>query len=113
MPLDVACPSCGEGEDLDGTRVADGIELVCGRCGHTWMRAHEARCSRCGSDDLQTVPLAIVERSRGTQLSVVGTRPISLCSACDADRLATYHANRPNPLMPAELPTVGEEQMNG
>lgn len=113
MPLDIACPSCGEDEDLAGVRAADSIELTCGRCGHTWMRPSEASCGRCGSDDLQTVPLAIVERSRGTQLSVVGTRPIVLCSTCDADRLATYHANRPNPLMPDQLPTVGEEQMNG
>jgi hypothetical protein len=59
------------------------------------------------------VPLAIVERSRGTQLSVVGTRPVRLCSVCDAERLTTYHANRPNPLMPDQLPTMGEEQMNG
>lgn len=54
---------------------------------------------------MQTVPLAIVEKSRGTQLSVVGTRPIHLCSDCDADALAAYHRNRPNPLMPDQLPT--------
>ena len=111
MALDVACPACGEDGDLDGAGTDAGIELTCGRCGHKWLRSSESRCPTCGSDDLQTVPLAIVERSRGTQLSIVGTRPIELCSTCDGDRLATYHAHRPNPLMPAQLPTVGEEQM--
>ena len=113
MALDVACPTCGESDDLAGTRTDAGIELTCGACGNAWLRSSSDRCSTCGSEDLQTVPLAIVERSRGTQLSVVGTRPVTLCSTCDADRLAAYHAHRPNPLMPDDLPTVGEEQMNG
>jgi len=52
------------------------------------------------------VPLAIVEKGRGTQLSVVGTRTVYLCSMCDAETLERYHRNRPNPLMPNELPTV-------
>lgn len=112
MPIDIACPSCGETDDLSGSPSDDGVVLSCGACRTEWARARASVCGRCGGEDLQTVPLAIVERSRGTQLSVVGTRPIRLCSACDADRLARYHANRPNPLMPDELPTVGEEQMN-
>ncbi|MDH3607088.1 MAG: hypothetical protein OER12_08830 [Acidimicrobiia bacterium] len=58
---------------------------------------------------MQAVPKAIVEKSRGTQLSVVGTRTIHLCSACDADTLAVYHRNRPNPLMPDQLPTINAE----
>ena len=52
------------------------------------------------------MPLAIVEKGRGTQLSVVGTRTIHLCPRCDSAQLARWHANRPNPLMPEELPTV-------
>ena len=113
MPLDFACPDCGESAELTGERDDTGIVLTCGRCGHQWARTSGSVCDQCGSDDLQTVPLAIVERSRGTQLSVVGTRQITLCSVCDHDKLATYHAHRPNPLMPDNLPTVGEEQMNG
>lgn len=112
MALDIRCPRCGEADDLTGSPVDGGLQLACGACGSTWIRGGTPRCEHCGGADLQTVPLAIVERSRGTQLSVVGTRPIVLCSACDADRLARYHANRPNPLMPDDLPTVGEEQMN-
>jgi hypothetical protein len=29
-----------------------------------------------------------------------------LCSDCDAETLDRYHRNRPNPLMPDELPTI-------
>jgi hypothetical protein len=107
----IACPSCGEREDLAGTETGAGTELTCGTCGAEWLKSTEKACPTCGTLDLQTVPLAIVERSRGTQLSIVGTRPVALCSACDAERLADYHAHRPNPLMPEELPTVGPEQM--
>ena len=113
MSLDIACPQCGEDEDLAGSAIVEGTQLTCGACGAVWMRSATPTCPSCGSDDLQTVPLAIVERSRGTQLSILGTRPVDLCSVCDAKALAHYHANRPNPLMPADLPTVGEEQMNG
>ena len=113
MALDIVCPACGERDDLSGHDVDGERQLVCGVCEERWTRSSGTRCDRCGSSDLQVVPLAIVERSRGTQLSVVGTRPVSLCSVCDAATLAGYHAHRPNPLMPTELPTVGEEQMNG
>ena len=58
---------------------------------------------------MQSAPLAIVEKGRGTQLSVVGTRIVQLCSVCDADALDRYHRNRPNPLMPDELPTIDPE----
>lgn len=113
MSLDISCPKCGETNELSGKPTSGGVLLTCGVCGAKWERRSTEACGRCGSDDLQTVPLAIVERSRGTQLSVLGTRPITLCSICDADKLTRYHANRPNPLMPDSLPTVGEEQMNG
>ena len=56
---------------------------------------------------MQAVPLAILEKGRGTQLSVVGTRIIHLCSDCDGETLRRYHANRPNPLMPDDIPTAG------
>jgi hypothetical protein len=58
---------------------------------------------------MQAVPLAIVEKGRGTQLSVVGTRVVHLCSSCDVEALDRYHRNLPNPLMPDELPTVDPE----
>lgn len=111
--MDVLCPGCGEREKLSGARRGDEITVDCETCGEHWVRKLAPRCDRCDSDDLQTVPLAILERSRGTQLSVVGTRPIRLCSVCDAGTLAGYHRNRPNPLLPEELPTApGEEPVD-
>lgn len=105
--MDIACPKCGESEDLAGSRRDDVIVLTCGKCGFSWDRDLTPSCATCGSTDMQSVPLAILEKGRGTQLSVVGTRLIHLCSVCDAETLSRYHANRPNPLMPDDLPTAG------
>ena len=108
--MDITCPRCGEAEELSGRRAETSVRMSCDVCGHQWERSLAPTCPTCGSTDLQTVPLAIVEKSRGTQLSIVGTRPIDLCSSCDADKLRRFHRNRPNPLMPDELPTVGKVQ---
>lgn len=105
--MEIACPSCGESEALSGERLDEGIHLTCGACGHQWIRDPRPRCSQCGATDMRAVPLAIVEKSRGTQLSVVGTRTIHLCERCDATTIERWHRNRPNPLMPDELPTIG------
>lgn len=105
--MDIACPQCGESEALRGTRKDDTISLTCGNCDHEWDRDLSPACRRCGGSDMQSVPLAILEKGRGTQLSVVGTRQIHLCSLCDAETLRVYHANRPNPLMPDDIPTAG------
>jgi hypothetical protein len=113
MAIDITCPDCEESENLVGSRSAESIRMRCENCGAEWNRTLAKKCATCGGDDLQTVPLAIVEKSRGTQLSVVGTRPVHLCSVCDADVLRHYHDHRPNPLMPTDLPTVGEEHLNG
>lgn len=106
----MTCPACGEDDDLAGDRADDEITITCGRCGHTWRRPTTPVCRRCGATDLEPVPLAIVERSRGTQLSVVGIRTIHLCPVCDEAAVARWQRNRPNPLMPDELPTVGPEK---
>ena len=100
------CPACGESEQLQGSRDGEAIHLQCLACGEEWDRTVGPTCSRCGGRDMQAVPKAIVEKSRGTQLSVVGTRTVYLCSECDDETLAAYHRNRPNPLMPDQLPTV-------
>ena len=111
MALDIRCPECDESEDLRGVRDHEVIHLTCGVCGRTWDRPATPRCQRCGGDDLQAVVKAVVERSRGTQLSIVGSQTVHLCSICDVETLERYHRNRPNPLMPDELPTIGPEQM--
>ena len=100
------CPACGETERLAGVREGEVIRLHCEACGEGWDRDPVPTCRRCSGTDMQAVPKAIVEKSRGTQLSVVGTRTVHLCSICDAETLETYHRNRPNPLMPDQLPTV-------
>lgn len=107
--IDVGCPNCEESADLRGRRGTGVIFMTCGRCGANWERSLQPTCARCEGTDMQAVPLAIVEKSRGTQLSVVGTRTVHLCSVCDASTLADYHRNRPNPLMPDQLPTVTPE----
>lgn len=105
----LSCPKCDEADDVAGRRSGDTITITCGSCGASWKRDLSPHCQACGGDDMQSVPLAIVEKGRGTQLSVVGTRIVYLCSACDADALDRYHRNRPNPLMPHELPTTDSE----
>ena len=104
----IECPSCGEDNDLVGERDGAVIHLQCQACLETWDRDLEPRCPRCGGRDVQAIPKAIVEKGRGTQLSVVGTRTVYLCSQCDVEALAAYHKNRPNPLMPDELPTESD-----
>jgi transposase-like protein len=106
MALDIICPICGETEELVGRRVEDQIEITCGSCGQTWQRPTTPTCAHCDGADLQAVPLAIVERSRGTQLSVVGIRIVHLCTDCDAEVIERWQRNRPNPLLPDELPTT-------
>lgn len=75
----IACPVCGEEDDLTGRRNDTEILVTCGKCSQEWVRQLTPRCPKCGGANLQTVPVAIVERSRGTQLSVVGIRTLDLC----------------------------------
>jgi len=110
--LSIRCPYCAETSDLAGRRRGDSIEVRCGACGERWSRDLQPRCSECDGTDMQPAVMAMVEKSRGTQLSVVGTRIIHLCSDCDASALAKFHRNRPNPLMPRDLPNLPSESSN-
>ena len=109
MTAAIACPSCAETEDLRGQAAGDVIRIECGRCGEVWERDPSPFCRTCGGRDVEPVPSAIIEKGRGTQLSVVGIRTVHLCRVCDADSLARYQRNRPNPLMPDDLPTADSE----
>lgn len=104
----IACPECGEDDDLTGAPVADTIEVTCGTCGRVWRRDMTPRCPACGGENVHAALRAIVERSRGTQLSIVGTDVIHLCGDCDPEVVAAYRRSR-SPLMPDELPTVHPE----
>ena len=101
------CPRCGEGEDLRGERSDDGITLTCGSCQLQWQRDMERSCPSCGRKDLRPVPVAIIDKSRGTQLSMHGTRTEHLCRDCDAEDIARWLKHLPNPLLPkGDLPTA-------
>jgi hypothetical protein len=69
------------------------------------------RCATCGGDDVVERPKALVERSRGTQLSVVGYTTAILCRVCDADDLAAALAHG-GALLPKELPTVDPQTLS-
>lgn len=103
---DIACPACGEEDDLAGQRGDTEIRLTCGKCGQEWSRQLSPHCPKCGGADLQAVPVAIVEKSRGTQLSVVGIRTVEMCWVCDRETIRRWQDNRPNPLLPSELPNA-------
>ena len=105
MALEISCPFCGETDDLAGERGVEVIAITCGACGQSWERPTTPVCPTCEGTDLQGVPHAIVEKSRGTQLSVVGLRIVHLCHSCDADDIERWQKNRPNPLLPMVLPT--------
>ncbi len=69
---DICCPDCDEQEQLSGRRVEGEVFLTCTRCGYDGPRVARRTCPTCGSDGVVDRPKAVVERSRGTQLSVVG-----------------------------------------
>ena len=104
---DVACPGCGEEEDLlgrsDGPPGAQRITVSCQSCGLSWVRDLTPRCPECGSTEVRSALRSIVDKSRGTQLSIQSLSVEYLCPGCDAEELAVW--NRSNtPLAPRELP---------
>lgn len=105
MSEEIRCPSCGEDDHLRGTNVDGVITITCGTCDTVWERDRERRCPRCGAGDLYPVPVAILEKSRGTQLSIMSTRPEYLCWVCDRD-LIDGQRRSGTPIMPDELPAT-------
>jgi len=83
MALEIVCPRCGSDDDLTGEPVEDGlIELTCEACLVSWTRDPRPRCPTCGGDDLYHVPQVIVEKSRGTQMSIQGIHVEYGCHRC-------------------------------
>jgi DNA-directed RNA polymerase subunit RPC12/RpoP len=101
---EIACPRCREDEELSGRPDGDLILIDCLACGASWHRDPERRCPRCGAGDLYPAPVAIVEKSRGTQLSIMSTRIEYLCWRCDRDLIDAQRQSG-TALMPDELPT--------
>lgn len=104
-PDEIRCPSCGEAEDLTGERDDDLITITCGSCDTRWQRDPQRRCPRCGAGDLYAAPVAVIEKSRGTQLSIVSTRSEYLCWVCDRDLIDAQRQSG-TALMPDQLPTL-------
>ena len=102
MPL-VTCPNCDEDENLVGATVDETITITCGECGCVWDRDLTPRCKRCGGTDVREAMQAIIDKSRGTQLSIQSLRLVHLCPECDAETLAGYLQTN-SPLPPDELP---------
>jgi len=104
--LEISCPACGESDQLRGERREQVIALVCEICAAEWIRDPAARptCERCNGTDMREAVQAVVEKSRGTQLSIQSFRQLWLCPSCDAEVYDRYKiSNRPLP--PDELPT--------
>ncbi len=89
MSIDIVCDACGSDEHLSGEPTDDGmISLTCDACQITWNRDPRPRCTVCGGDDMEVVPHVIVEKSRGTQMSIQGIHTEYQCRVCDAAELA-------------------------
>ncbi len=102
---DIVCPQCGEAEDLAGERHDQLIRISCGSCDTVWDRDPERRCPRCQAGDLYAAPVAVIEKSRGSQLSIVSTRSEYLCWSCDRDLIDAQRQSG-TALMPDQLPTL-------
>lgn len=104
MPV-VACPGCGEDEELTGRRQTDDdglhrLLLTCDRCGRTWDRDTTPRCGLCGSQDVEGVPTSTLqEGGRGDQWAPSGIRLVHYCWACGGDDV-TSSTPRPGPNPP-------------
>jgi hypothetical protein len=95
----VACPDCGEDEELIGRQIdVDGahqLQLTCERCGASWLRDGTPRCARCGSDDIEGIPTSTLqEKGRGDQWAPSGIRLVFYCWACRGDDVTS---SRPKP----------------
>lgn len=89
MAIEIVCELCGTDEHLTGSPTGDGlIELTCDACGATFVRDPRPSCPTCGGHDMEAAPRLIVEKSRGSQMSIQGVHREFLCRDCDADQLA-------------------------
>ena len=102
---DIACPLCGEVDNLVGERHDQLIRIECEECGTLWDRDPRRSCPRCQLTDLYSAPVAVIEKSRGSQLSIVSTTTEHLCWHCDRDLIDAQRQSG-TALMPDQLPTL-------
>ncbi|MDP8961125.1 MAG: hypothetical protein M3N32_05855 [Actinomycetota bacterium] len=89
MPV-VACPRCGEEEELRARHAADEpLTVACGSCRHEWVRDPRLRCRLCGSTDLRYTPEPLWEKGRGDQRTPAGRRDQYTCWSCGGRRVTS------------------------
>jgi hypothetical protein len=84
MTTEIVCERCGVDDHLTGTRRDDDlIELHCSACDVTFTRDPRPSCPTCGGFEMEAMPQVIVEKSRGTQMSIQGVHREFVCRVCD------------------------------
>lgn len=82
MPM-IACPNCGEDEDLTGERLGEAITLTCGACDLRWNRDTEPVCALCGSTDIEGIATSTLEEhGRANVRAPSGIRLAYYCWNC-------------------------------
>ena len=114
MAFEIACPACGETEQLRGERRERLIALVCERCAAEWVREPGAvPMCETGGDEMRQAVQAVVEKSRGTQLSIQSFRQVWLCPTCDGARWTSIARWPPTAAQCTEaglaIPAVGRQ----
>jgi len=104
---EIVCPNCGEDENLKGDSKESGntekVTVICETCEMKWERNLTPKCPSCASEDLRTAVRSIVDKSRGTQLSIQSLTVVYLCPECDVEELIAWNQSN-TPLPPYELP---------
>ena len=104
---EIVCPNCGEDENLRGdskeSKEIKKVTVICETCKMEWERDLTPRCPSCGSEDLRAAVRSVVDKSRGTQLSIQSLTVVYLCPDCDSEELTVWNQSN-TPLPPHELP---------
>ncbi|HSH10554.1 MAG TPA: hypothetical protein VLA10_02115 [Ilumatobacter sp.] len=88
MATEIVCSTCGTDEHLRGTPTDDGlIELTCDACATSFTRDPRPSCEKCGGFEMEAMPQVIVEKSRGSQMSIQGVHREFLCRVCDVEQI--------------------------
>lgn len=83
MATEIVCTTCGTDDHLSGTRRDDLIELHCSECDIRFTRDPRPSCRECDGFEMEAMPRVIVEKSRGSQMSIQGIQREFLCRRCD------------------------------
>lgn len=88
MAQEIVCTTCRTDDHLSGSRRDDDlIELHCSACDVTFTRDPRPSCPKCGGFEMEAMPKILLEKSRGSQLSIQGVQREFLCRECDDDEI--------------------------